>query len=184
MSTRAIVLESPTRFMVGVAPGTDTDIFTQQGDHTSRISFRLDMAPWLDGWYQEWKPCFPAGWSVHCVWIAHKYQLQDHLVRVFDADVEWPDYQWSLQSLRARRDRLRARALGAFTIEKRYPPRVVKAYQALNCPIGADLRTITKRYREASHRHHPDKGGSAATMAALNRAIHVLRDYLRPSPAH
>jgi curved DNA-binding protein CbpA len=55
---------------------------------------------------------------------------------------------------------------------------VASAYALLNCPVGSDLAMVNKVYREASHRHHPDKGGSASMMAGLNRAIGILRAYL------
>ena len=165
--------------MVGVAPGADTERFAAQGDHTTRFSFRVDMAPWLSEWYAQWKPAFPEGWSVHWVWINRKYELQDHLVQCFDDAVDWPDYIWSIASLRARRERLRRKALERPVPRRRFPAQVVHAYEALGCPVGVDIRTVNKVYREASHQHHPDKGGSVATMSRINRAVRVLRDYLQ-----
>jgi hypothetical protein len=186
MSVRVAVVEGGDRIIVGISPGVDTDLFSAQGDHTTRFSFRIDVAPWLEDLYKQWRSAFHADWSVHVVWINRKYDLQDHLVRCFDDAVDWPDYQWGLQNLRARRDRLRRRAGTEYAPVNRYPAPVTSAYAVLNCPVGSDLAKVNKVYREASHRHHPDKGGSASMMAGLNRAIGILRAYLSnnaPQPA-
>ncbi|MDB5056969.1 MAG: DnaJ domain [Chloroflexi bacterium] len=169
--------ESGHLYMVGVAAGNCTDLFSDQGDRTTRFSFRIDVAPWLHDWYEGWRHAFPSGWSIHCVWLSRKYELQDHLVKCFDDQVEWPDYIWGIENLRARRERLRKRVFRPFRPVRRLPSKVETAYDLLNCPVGADLETVNKLYREASHRHHPDKGGSDSIMAGLNKAIGVIRDY-------
>jgi hypothetical protein len=183
MAIKAIVVEAGHLFMVGIAPGRCTDLFSVQGDRTTRFSFRVDVAPWLQDWYEGWKHAFPPGWSVHCVWVSRKYELQDHLVKCFDDAVDWPDYLWSIENLRARRERLRRTETSPFRTVRRFPANVVTAYDLLDCPVGADLEIVNKLYREASHRHHPDKGGSVSVMAGINRAVGVIRNYWQKASA-
>lgn len=49
-------------------------------------------------------------------------------------------------------------------------------YEVLGVPRGASSETIRAAYRVKARSHHPDAGGSAAGMRAVNLAWQVLRD--------
>lgn len=49
-------------------------------------------------------------------------------------------------------------------------------YKVLGVARDADAPTIKKAYRKLAKEHHPDKGGSAEKMAAINEAFDVLSD--------
>lgn len=49
-------------------------------------------------------------------------------------------------------------------------------YKVLGVARDADAATIKKAYRKLAKEHHPDKGGTAEKMAALNEAFDVLND--------
>lgn len=116
--------------------------------------------------------------------------LMDLLVEWVDDDVEWPDYHWSLENLRARRDRLRrpegpvaAPSSPTSAATQRYPNPVIAAYRVLGCRIGADLDAAQAAYREQSLKHHPDRGGSHAAMVRINRAYDLVRRFLQGTAA-
>jgi curved DNA-binding protein CbpA len=48
-------------------------------------------------------------------------------------------------------------------------------YALLDVARDADLASIRAAYRTLARAHHPDVGGDAVTMAALNEAWHTLR---------
>jgi molecular chaperone DnaJ len=49
-------------------------------------------------------------------------------------------------------------------------------YAALGVPPSATRVAIRAAYRALARRHHPDRGGDASRMAALNAAWHILKD--------
>jgi curved DNA-binding protein CbpA len=49
-------------------------------------------------------------------------------------------------------------------------------YEILGVPRDADSDTIKKAYRAKSSENHPDKGGTGAAMALVNRANDILTD--------
>lgn len=50
-----------------------------------------------------------------------------------------------------------------------------EALRVLGATAQTPLADIRSAYRRLSHRHHPDKGGSAAAMARINRAWEVVQ---------
>ncbi|HET7029523.1 MAG TPA: J domain-containing protein [Candidatus Limnocylindrales bacterium] len=52
-------------------------------------------------------------------------------------------------------------------------------YEILQVDRRADLEVIRAAYRILARRHHPDVGGDAATMAAVNEAWAILEDPMR-----
>lgn len=52
-------------------------------------------------------------------------------------------------------------------------------YETLQVDRHADLEVIRAAYRVLARRHHPDVGGDAAKMAAVNEAWAILEDPLR-----
>src|ERR1700675_2034003 len=49
-------------------------------------------------------------------------------------------------------------------------------YQVLQVHRSAELDVIRAAYRALARKHHPDFGGDAVTMVAVNRAWNVLSD--------
>lgn len=49
---------------------------------------------------------------------------------------------------------------------------------ALGVPPSATLEQVRARYHDLALRHHPDRGGDAATMARFTRAYDQLRERL------
>lgn len=52
-------------------------------------------------------------------------------------------------------------------------------YDALGVDKNADRATIKRAYRKKAHENHPDKGGSAETFHAVQKAYDVLSDDAR-----
>ncbi len=55
------------------------------------------------------------------------------------------------------------------------PERVASALQILELDSSADFNSAKTQYRRLVMQHHPDRGGDAAKMFALNEAMEVLR---------
>lgn len=58
------------------------------------------------------------------------------------------------------------------------PPNVASAYHTLELSPGAPLEQVTAARRRLARQHHPDTGGSHATMAAVNAAADTVTDWL------
>lgn len=61
----------------------------------------------------------------------------------------------------------------AFTGFAALPPKRVDTppwWETLGVPADADRETVRRRYRELASENHPDRGGDAARMAAINVA--------------
>lgn len=55
-------------------------------------------------------------------------------------------------------------------------PEPLTLYELLGCPPDADQEQINFAYRLAAKKYHPDAGGDADTMAAINAAYEILKD--------
>jgi hypothetical protein len=184
MGTKVIVVESSPDLWVAVEPGAAEAVFQRMWGQSLR---RVDRENWFKYYYRRPKVDLPQDWPVYWLRAADKYQLQDVLVALFDDAVTWPDYQWSLGSLRARRDRRRAAhaprpgadAKSMARPAAELPLEIVAAYKALDCPVGSEPKTFHRCYREACLRLHPDRGGSHAEMAVVNDAVERLRAFWR-----
>jgi len=179
LASRVIVREFLSRLLLAVHAGPDAERFCQGG---------------LSGWrraknslYPEERRDIPTGWLVFEYQPIKRWDLMDYLVEHFDADVDWPDYQWGLDNLRKRRCRLkRAAATGwngrhqetSAPSRLRYPRHIVAAYAVLRCPLGANMEAVRRAYRERSMESHPDRGGSTEQMSRVNRAVEIVRDFL------
>ena len=199
MTVRAIVKEDSTYLRGAVAPGPDADRFRKRYEASYEGPLFLDEKayaaedPYVRDMYlsdhRRVSKRFPEGWHVFELLNVPgaRYKLMDWFVDVFDADVDWPDYQWGLQNLRARRDRQRAwtassheRPIGPTPSTRRYPRNVLHAYTILECEAGTAWPEIRKAYKLRSLEHHPDRGGSEERMKRINRAMEILRGYLAP----
>jgi len=64
----------------------------------------------------------------------------------------------------------------AFTGFAALPPKRAKTgapwWETLGVSVDADSETIRRRYRELAQEHHPDRGGDASRMSAINVAFH------------
>jgi len=58
------------------------------------------------------------------------------------------------------------------------PPKVASAYHVLGLAPGAPLEQLTSARRKLARQHHPDTGGSHATMAAVNAAADTVAAWL------
>jgi hypothetical protein len=184
MGIRVIVMESIQDLWVAVEPGAADAAFQRTWGKELR---RVDRDSWFKYYYRRPKAHYPTDWPVYWLRAADKYRLQDVLVALFDDAVTWPDYQWSLGNLRARRDRFRAANAPRQGAEAKrrarpaevLPLEIVKAYKALDCPVGSDPKSFNRCYHDACLRLHPDRGGSHAQMAVVNDAVERLRTFWR-----
>ena len=69
--------------------------------------------------------------------------------------------------------------------ERRWAKRVGSAFESYNAvgaplhlPKDVALAVVQADYRAMARQHHPDHGGSTATMQRINRATHWLRTVL------
>jgi DnaJ-class molecular chaperone len=53
-----------------------------------------------------------------------------------------------------------------------------RALETLGLPARVNLKEITERYRYLASTLHPDTGGDAEKMAAINEAYDILRKYI------
>jgi len=58
------------------------------------------------------------------------------------------------------------------------PPKVASAYHVLGLAPGAPMEQVTAARRRLARQHHPDAGGSHATMAAVNAAADAVTTWL------
>jgi hypothetical protein len=58
------------------------------------------------------------------------------------------------------------------------PPKVASAYHVLGLAPGAPAEQVTAARRRLARQHHPDAGGSHATMAAVNAAADAVAAWL------
>ena len=164
MGIQVIVMESVQDLWVAVEPGAPDAALQRRWGQGLR---RVDRESWFKLYYRRPKADYPADWAVYWLRAADKYRLQDVLVDLFDEAVTWPDYQWSLGNLRARRDRRRAtNAPGHDADVKRrarpaevLPREIVQAYKALDCPVGSDPATFHRCYHDACLPRWPEFSG-------------------------
>ena len=57
---------------------------------------------------------------------------------------------------------------------------VVSALAVLELDAASDFDQVKRQYRRLVMRHHPDRGGEAARMHALNEALELLRHHYTP----
>jgi len=65
----------------------------------------------------------------------------------------------------------------AFTIQDE----ISQAFSILSLPAGSDIKDITRRYRQLSMRHHPDRGGNSDDFQQIQKAMKVLRKFKQTS---
>jgi DnaJ-class molecular chaperone len=63
------------------------------------------------------------------------------------------------------------------------PPKVRAAYATLGLRPGAAAEEVTARRRALAREHHPDVGGDARAMVAINAATDTLLAWLRREEA-
>ncbi len=52
------------------------------------------------------------------------------------------------------------------------------ALEVLELPTFINLQELKKRYREVASKNHPDFGGDETSMAKINRAFELLKEYM------
>ena len=83
-------------------------------------------------------------------------------------------YYLDLDNLAATGEADVARLLAGFYTQLRRRTHRAEALAQLELPDSADDAEIRRQYRRLVMRHHPDRGGDAERLQALNRALEVL----------
>ncbi len=55
---------------------------------------------------------------------------------------------------------------------------IKNALDILGIPAFTSLKEIKKRYYELSKKYHPDVSGNEEKMITINRAYHVIKEYI------
>lgn len=91
-----------------------------------------------------------------------------------DAHDPLRDYYLDLENLDAMTERGLTEMLGAFWARFHADGRRDEALAALGLERGADWDAIKSRHRALVFEHHPDRGGDAEKLVAVNAAMRLL----------
>ncbi len=136
-----------------------------------RCATRVILA--LDMWQRCWLPEESAWW------------ISDDAISLVARRV--PEVDLAFQQWRARPEpmpgeqssqRRTRRASGIRSGIGLVPPKVASAYHVLGLAPGAPVEQVTAARRRLARQHHPDTGGSHATMAAVNAAADTVTAWL------
>ncbi len=91
------------------------------------------------------------------------------LIAVFSLTGLWPHIVRGLRQLRGES------AAGGNEVSATTPPHLEVCYKMLGVAPSASWEEIERAYREKAKIHHPDRGGDADAMRALNDAYALLK---------
>lgn len=127
----------------------------------------------LDMWQRCWLP-------EECAWWISDDAISLVARRVPEIDIAFQQWRDRPEPMPGEQDRA-YRPRQHSGIRSRIgivPPKVASAYHVLELAPGAPLEQVTAARRKLARQHHPDTGGSHATMAAVNAAADTVTAWL------